>query len=155
MQITLDLALSGREWKKNVQKKKDQWKPPASGTIKINTYASFIETTMSGGTGLVVRDHRENMIRAQYLWYEHAANAMTMEALAIREGARLAVERGYKHLIIESDSSGYYLCNGGDHNRTEIMVVFQEVREIGRAFSSLALFLIYKDLRIRKKSVQL
>jgi hypothetical protein len=46
-------------------KKKDRWKAPDEGVIKINTDASFLEATMSGGTGLVVHDHRGSLIRGQ------------------------------------------------------------------------------------------
>jgi hypothetical protein len=58
---------------------------------------------VSGGTGLVVRDHRDNLIRGQAIWYEHGANDLMMEARAIVDGARLSMERNYNRAIVESD----------------------------------------------------
>ena len=40
------------------------------------------------------------MIRAQALWYERAANAEGMEALAVRDAVRLALERAIQHVHI-------------------------------------------------------
>jgi ribonuclease HI len=72
-----------------------------------------------------------------------------MEAFAIREGARLAVERGYKYVIIESDSQLVVnLCNGGNHNRSEIMAICQEVREIGRAFSGFSIIFVGREANL-------
>jgi ribonuclease HI len=90
-----------------------------------------------------------NMIRAQSLWYEHAANAVTMETMAIRVRARLVVERGYNQVIIESDSQlAVNLCNGGDHNRSKIMSICQEFREIGRAFSSCSIIFVGREANL-------
>jgi hypothetical protein len=38
-----------------------------------------------GTTRLVVRDHRDQMLLGQVLWYEHAINSLIMEALAVRD----------------------------------------------------------------------
>jgi ribonuclease HI len=90
-----------------------------------------------------------NMTRAQSHWYEHATNAVTIEALTIRVRARLAVERGYKQVIIESDSQlAVNLCNGGDHNRSKIMSICQEFREIGRAFSSCSIIFVGREANL-------
>jgi hypothetical protein len=42
----------------------------------------------------VVHDHLGIMICSQALWFEHAASALSMEAIAILEGAKLAQEMG-------------------------------------------------------------
>jgi hypothetical protein len=51
-----------------------RWSTPAKGMLKIDTYASYFESTSTGSTVLVIRNHREYLIRAQTLWYEHATN---------------------------------------------------------------------------------
>jgi ribonuclease HI len=104
MQTTVDLAQVGSGNPKRPPNKKDRWKAPDEGVIKINTDASFLEATMSGGTGLVVHDHWGSLIRGQAIWYGDAASALIMEARAILDGARLAMERNYNRVIIESDS---------------------------------------------------
>jgi hypothetical protein len=101
---------------------------------------------MSGDTGLVVRDHRGSFIRGQAIWYEHGADALMMEARDILDGARLAIARNYNRMIIESDFQvAVNFCNGNDLIRSELMPIFQEIREIRRAFSSFSIVLIGRD----------
>jgi hypothetical protein len=60
-----------------------------------------------------------------------------MVARAICEGARLAQERGYLRVIIESNSLlAVNFSNSNDDNRSELRAIFQEVREIRGPFSS-------------------
>jgi hypothetical protein len=123
MHTTIDLSQVGKEKVERIPKKKECWKAPEEGVIKINTDASFFDTTMSGGTGLVVRDHRGSLIRGHAIWYEHAANALMMEARAILDGARLSMERNYNQVITQSDSQGAVnLCNGNGINRSKLTV---------------------------------
>ena len=136
MQTCLDLAQAGRDKNKKMSKIKVRWKPPDQGAIKINTDAGFDQNTMSGSTGLVVRDSRGDLLRAQAIWYNHAANARIMEAIAIRDGAKFALERGYTRVIIESDVEEVVICNDDGQNRSEIMSICQEIRDIIGAFSS-------------------
>jgi ribonuclease HI len=146
MQTTVDLARVGSGNPKRPPKKKDRWKAPDEGVIKINTDVSFLEATMSGGTGLVVRDHRGSLIRGQAIWYGDGASALIMEARAILDGARLAMERNYNRVIIESDSQlAVNFCNRIDQDRSEIMSICQEIREIRRAFSSFSIVSVGRD----------
>jgi hypothetical protein len=64
------------------------------GVTKINTDASFHDESKSGSVVLVVRDHHGTMIVSQVSWFEHVVSALSMEAISIREGIRLAHERG-------------------------------------------------------------
>jgi hypothetical protein len=45
------------------------------------------------------------LIRAQALWYGHAAIVLTMEALAVRDGVKLASDLGLSRIKIETDAS--------------------------------------------------
>ena len=93
MQTTLDLSQLGRDKLVKVPKRKEKWKLPDEGIIKINTDASFFSSAMNGGTGFIARGNMGSMIRAQALWHDHAASEMCMEAMAICEGVRHAMER--------------------------------------------------------------
>jgi hypothetical protein len=69
-----------------------------------------------------------------------------MEALAIRDGARLTVEKGYHQLIIESDCRKVViLLNEDNQDRSEFRSICQEIREIIRAFSSFSVYFIGCD----------
>jgi dTDP-4-dehydrorhamnose 3,5-epimerase-like enzyme len=92
--------------------------------LTINSDASFSKDMMAVGTSLVVRDYQGKLLRAQARWYENIADARSMEALAIRDGATLAAERGFTHGILESDAKEVInICNDDSYNRSEIMVI--------------------------------
>ena len=72
-----------------------------------------------------------------------------MEAMAIRDGAKLALERGYTRLIIESDAEEVVkLCNDDGQNRSEIMSICQEIRDIVGAFSSCSISFIERAVNV-------
>jgi ribonuclease HI len=143
--LPTSLKLGEKRWKR-LQKKRERWKAPDEGVLKINTDASFLKTAMAGSTGFIVRDHQGRMIRGQALWYDHAANALIMEAMAILDGARHAMERNYDRVIIESDSQmAVNLCNANDQNRSELMPICQEISEIKRAFTSFSILFVGRD----------
>jgi hypothetical protein len=69
-----------------------------------------------------------------------------MEALAIRDGAILAEERGYTRVVIERDAKEVVnLCNRDDQNRSDLMAICQEIRDIKRAFSTFSISLIGRE----------
>ena len=47
-------------------------------------------------------DHEGKLIRAQAIWYENGLSAMSMEAYAIRDGAQLAFDLGYRKVHMEN-----------------------------------------------------
>jgi ribonuclease HI len=75
---------------------------PSPGTQKINVDASFVEIEGAGTTGLVIHDLTGALNRAQALCYENKASPLIMKALAIRDGIRLAIERGFQDVEIET-----------------------------------------------------
>jgi ribonuclease HI len=71
---------------------------------------------------------------------------LLIEAISIRKGISLAYERGYTHIIIESDSQvAVNFCNSDDDNRSELRAICQEVREIRRAFTSFSILVVGRD----------
>ena len=100
----MDLVMAGKENLVKAPKVKAKWSPPENGVIKVNVDASFDENTNQGSSGLVIRDSFGNLLRAQALWYEFAASSMAMEAEAIRDGVRMALERGFHRVVVESNA---------------------------------------------------
>lgn len=81
------------------------WHPPAEGLYKINTDASFYVTNLQAGLGIVIRNHRGQVMATatKYLDYVHSIDVA--EALAAAEGLQLAAEIGVHPVILETDSS--------------------------------------------------
>jgi ribonuclease HI len=119
---------------------KARWKKPAQGVFKINVDASFREEEMQGATGLVVRDHVGSLISAQALWYAHAASPMIMKAIAIRDAVKLATERGYHWVEIESDAQQVVkLMKEPEIGGSEIASITREVKELSDFFTGFSI----------------
>jgi hypothetical protein len=104
METTFDLAQLGKKNATIAMKVIAKWKKRGRNVIKINVNASFFEDDHSGVTGLIVRDCEGALLQAQARWTEHAASPLIIEALAILDGVRLAIDRGYRNVEVESDA---------------------------------------------------
>ena len=80
------------------------WLPAEETFIKVNIDASYSGNLAHGDTGMVIRNHNGELIRAQAIWYRYTQNARFMEALATRDCIRLAMDLGFRKVIIESDA---------------------------------------------------
>ena len=102
--------------------------------------ASFTNEHRQGSTGVVLRDHAGKLIRGQAIWYEHAHCARTMEALAIRDGTKLAADLGFRRVIIESDAEVVVkLWNSACFDRADVAPICHEITALGEGFESFAL----------------
>jgi hypothetical protein len=119
-----------------------KWVPPDGEVLKINRDAGFHAEELRGGTGVVVRNNSGLLIRAQALWYEHVANAMTMEAYAIRDAVILAMEQGYHKVAVESDAQSLALWEEDHGGRSEVAVIFQKIRELCGVFTCFCIALL-------------
>lgn len=63
-----------------------------------------------------------------------------MEVEAIRDGVRMATERGFHKVVVETDAQAIVkLREIGDFERTEIVGVLLEIRELSAHFQSFKL----------------
>ena len=117
------------------EKPKQQWSPPQENIIKVNVDAGFDITSRSGTSGVILRNSSGELIRAQTLWYEHAADAWTMELLALRDGLRLASDLGFIQIVAESDALEVVkLCNSNNYQRTDIDGLCRQVNDLAHSF---------------------
>lgn len=129
--ITMDLNISGRSSASATRKSEAKWYAPVGDVLKLNVDASYVPHTSEGATGLLLRDHEGKMLRGQAIWYGHAASTLIMEALAVRDGVRLACDIGISKLILESDAKEVVkLWRDRDQGRSEIASVLQEIEEL-------------------------
>jgi hypothetical protein len=111
---------------------------PDPGTPKINVDACFMADTREGATCLVIRDHEGHLVQGQALWYNVAANSLIMEAQAVRDGVRLAQERHYQNVEIQTDAQEVFnLMQEPGGGKSEIASICQEIHELSGVFSSM------------------
>lgn len=140
LDTTYDLAQFGKNHSPTPIKTLSSWKKPDDGVLKINVDVSYTREDGTGATGVVVRDAHGSMIRAQANWTGHDASPMVMEALAILEGVRLAVDQGYQKVEIESDAQQVIkLIEDPGGTRSCIATIRQDIEELSGNFSSFKL----------------
>ncbi|KAI4313578.1 hypothetical protein L6164_026543 [Bauhinia variegata] len=100
----LDLPSSSSSSSASVSDSIAGWQFPKKGWIKCNVDGSFLSKKGSAGCGGVYRDAKGNWLYgfSKKLVY---SNLTTAEIEAIYTGLKVAWERGYKKIIIESDST--------------------------------------------------
>jgi hypothetical protein len=79
----------------------------------LNVDAAFYPDEGAGATTAILRDVRGNFVAAQCKFIPFAADVITTEALAMRDGLVFANSLGFNRLEAESDSlQVIYFCNG-------------------------------------------
>jgi ribonuclease HI len=143
LDTTYDLAQIGRKKEPKPIKIAAVWKKPDSVTLKINVDASFNKENNSGATGLVVRDSDGLLIQAHAKWTDFAANSLVLEAVAILEGIRFAIDRGFLKVEIESDALEVIkLIEDPGGGRSCITSIRQEIEELSGLFQSFKLLFV-------------
>jgi ribonuclease HI len=80
------------------------WTKPEVRQVKINVDGSFHQDVGAGAAGAVARDYEGRFIAASTVYLPNLASAAAAEAMAMREGLRLANRLGCNDIIAESDS---------------------------------------------------
>ena len=112
-----------------------RWECPQDGWLKCNTDGAFYDRSGQGATGAVLRDSSGNFIRGSAKWYDHCLDALIVEALACRDGLRLAIQFGARRVWLESDCQQLIqLWQAGSNQRSTIATVLQEIRELSLVF---------------------
>ncbi|XP_073363270.1 uncharacterized protein [Aegilops tauschii subsp. strangulata] len=85
------------------------------GFVKLNVDASFDHDLLRGTTGAVLRDDKGKVIVGGSWKIEWCADALTVEALALRFRLSLAQKAGCSRLVINSDNTEVIetMKNGG------------------------------------------
>ncbi|GAU14634.1 hypothetical protein TSUD_96980 [Trifolium subterraneum] len=81
-----------------------QWHNPRFGYVKCNVDASFFNIAGATGWGWCVRDHQGRFIIAGSNIMQARLNILEGEAMAIKEAMIEMTQKGFSHVIIESDS---------------------------------------------------
>ncbi|GKV16390.1 hypothetical protein SLEP1_g27041 [Rubroshorea leprosula] len=79
------------------------WNPPPAGFIKLNTDGSANANPGEAGAGGVFRDELGNWLLGFYRNVGFTSS-LSAELWALRDGLKLAVNRGFSHLLVETDS---------------------------------------------------
>ena len=108
---------------------------PRAGLVKCNTDAAFNTESMSGASGAVVRDDQGRPLGGCAKWYTYALDALSMEAIACKDGMELARTLGTQQLIVETDCQELVkLWQADVAQRSIIYPILQQMRDISLLF---------------------
>ena len=111
------------------------WRAPPAGWFKCNTYGAFYLNQGQGASGIALRNDAGLFVGGQARWYSHGLDALTLEALACRDGVALARDKGVQRLILETDSQEFVkLWKEGANQRSRIASIIRETRELSSSF---------------------
>ncbi|KAL6128688.1 hypothetical protein ACLB2K_072043 [Fragaria x ananassa] len=81
----------------------EKWECPPSGRLKLNLDGAF-KSDVVGGAGVVFRDDKREVKGCWSKKLLYLQSPLQAEALACRMGLAMAVQLGWKELLVESDS---------------------------------------------------
>ena len=116
-----------------------RWEKPPSGWVKCNTDGAFYEQQGQGATGAVLRNDTGDFLRGGAKWYNHCLDALSMEALACRDGLALALQTGiqkvWQKVWLETDCQEIVkLWQAGVNQRSSVVSIIKEIRELSTLF---------------------
>lgn len=77
-----------------------KWCCPEEGWFKVNTDAGFDGSKCLGSSGVVIRNHNEEVQAAAAWWLDDVLDVLTAEAMVAKEGLELATEMGCDKIIL-------------------------------------------------------
>ncbi|KQK16103.2 hypothetical protein BRADI_1g26757v3 [Brachypodium distachyon] len=109
----------------------DRWKPPNADSVKLNVDGSFSSNDGSAGVGLVLRDHRGNLMISACCNLPQCNDALEAELAACEEGLRASIGWTDKLIILESDcAEGLSLVNAKALDISPYALPVREIRRL-------------------------
>jgi ribonuclease HI len=107
--------------------------------VKINVDASYHSDLHAGVVGVVIRDYQGQFIAARCCFLSHVASATLAEAIAMKEGLSLALNRGCNSIIAESDSmETIEACTGEQMWWSESSAIYADCVDMASTFESIS-----------------
>ena len=119
------------------------WQPPLTGFIKINTDAVLNSRLNLTGLGVVARDCYGRVLASFCRNVRASYQPQIAEALAILECLRLAINRNFSHIIVESDALVVVqLISQKDPPLSEVGVVVTNILELAEHFTAVSFLFV-------------
>ena len=82
-----------------------RWCAPPPGTLKINCDGAFIQDTLNGRWGFIIRDHQNDALAAGAGRLSAVPDALTAETAACAKALQSSIDFGIFRIQLEMDSS--------------------------------------------------
>ena len=119
--------------------RRGKWMVPPDGVVKLNSDGAICLESGLASTGVVVREGL-NFRGAGGKMYRGISDPLVIEALALRDAALYAVEKGFGIVMFEVDCLELVkLWNNRSMDRSVIKSVLDEINELGSSFQSFSI----------------
>ena len=81
-----------------------RWQPLGPGLYKVNVDGALFNADNTAGLGVVIRNEQGQVMVSLSERLPLPSSVIEVEALAAQQGLELAVETGFKNIVLESDS---------------------------------------------------
>ncbi|MED6187226.1 hypothetical protein PIB30_074466 [Stylosanthes scabra] len=106
------------------------WKPPQIGQVKCNTDGAHLKTG-PGATAAVFHDSEGKMITVNTTKVL-VSSAIMVEAMAIRDALKIAIQLRINNLIIETDCQVLYQAIKSDYNIAELTPLLHDISSLSQ-----------------------
>jgi ribonuclease HI len=109
------------------------WSKPPLGWTKLNVDGAWNGDTCEGGTGMVLRDEKGNILVAGCTFLQSCDSPLQAEVIACNEGIALARMHTSKPIIVESDCQvATSMINDTSINRSQVAVLVELSKKLCR-----------------------
>lgn len=111
------------------------WEPPSGHWVKINVDASFSVSTNKAASGFVVRNNEGQIMGSGYKNHHLISSVVRAEAMAGLDGLHFAIDLGFTHVVLETDSK-IVVRNilGLDRDYSEMRAITWKINHLRRSF---------------------
>ncbi|KAK9030169.1 hypothetical protein V6N11_031600 [Hibiscus sabdariffa] len=112
------------------------WVAPSLPFVKINFDSHFKQEAFTAVSGVIIRDNNGHSLGARSKMNCHIASSFAAEAHAAINGLQLALDLGFRYVILEGDSlSVIKKLKSEKEDFSEISALIWDAKQLSRAFS--------------------
>ncbi|XP_057432744.1 uncharacterized protein LOC130725541 [Lotus japonicus] len=118
------------------------WRGPARGTYKCNFDASFVDGG-AAGLGMVVRNHRGEVMASACSYPVHVTTPLLAEAMAMRWSLQLAIDLGFRRISLETDCLQLFNhWHAKEDGRSYLSSIINDCRLLSHAFDLVSVMFV-------------
>ena len=113
------------------------WQPPGPFQYKVNVDEALFEADNTAGLGVVIRNEHGQVMASLSEHIFLPPTVLEVEALAARRGLELAIEMGFRNIVLESDSQILIIAlREGSYSLSSFGHIVQDIKFIASYLSS-------------------
>ncbi|MBA0803190.1 hypothetical protein Gohar_013431, partial [Gossypium harknessii] len=123
-----------------------EWRPPVVLYVKFNFDATFNQSLNISSLGILVRDHRGEIIVSKTIIHKRVASPFTAEGLACLQALLLDIQLCFSSVTFEGDAKPVIKkCESNNSDRLEFFTIIYKIQQLKRVFHSISFRHVYRS----------